>query len=1126
MSGQRSARRHSIRVGAGSHGRFALLLAATAILLPGLSGSGPADAAYPGANGKIVWVGSDAGSDYGIWLMNADGSGKTRLLLGQGDEADPVWSPDGRKVAFSRSGFFPSGCTYGEIYVMNADGSGLTGITGGSSATESDPTWSPDGERIAYHRLTRDEQCQIADNGIWVMNADGSGQTGLTSGGSTILDAQPAWSPDGQKIAFRSDREIYTSSYRDEIYTMNPDGSQVTRLTNTESPNNGAIFSSSPAWSPDGQQVAYVRIDFFSTYSEIWVMNADGSQETAVTQNGFVDNRDPAWSPDGQKILFAGMNTFCDACNSEIYSINVDGSGQTQLTDNTTIDWMPDWQPLPASGDVVVTDCADPELAGLTVVAGDLIIQNLDDCGEISLAHLTQVSGDLVINDTSATAINLAALVSTSGSLTITDNPSAGNLDLGSLANVAGDLVISGNDAATAINLAALVSTSGSLTITDNPSAGNLDLGSLANVAGDLVISGNDTVTAINLAALVSTSGSLTIADNPSAGNLDLGSLAEVGGDLDLESVGTTVNVGGVTVSGDLTLTGIGSDSVSATTGGGTTQVTVLGGTAAMRVFLPAGTFDQPVPFTIERQGDAPPVAGAGADGAAVTIDPLAAYRFTFAIPTLNQQAQLAFAIDLAQLDGDTRAALLAGVADGSATLAVKGDGAGDIYQAFARCAEGQTPATDGCVTVTPLDLAGGTPAPGAEPALVRFDGVAGGFSTYAAALVLPLDATPPAIVPTVGGTLGGAGFYTSDVSISWSVEDPESAITEQTGCASQTVTADTAGVTITCEATSAGGTASESVTIRRDATPPVITGSRAPGPNAHGWNNTDVTVQFSCADNLSGLESCGPTQVVSEEGRLQARTGAAVDLAGNRAESTVGFISIDETAPTIVARVLAPANVRGWHQPPVTVEFHCADALSGIAFCPPALTLTEPGLHAVGGHAIDLAGNAASISLDVPVARIVTIDIKPDGDPNAHGCAATKSQIAVAILSTAAFDAGTVDAGSVRFGKTGGEAAEAHRDRAGNAIRHVKDVNGDGRLDIVLHFRLGDTGFGCADIPAGASDVTLPGRLTGLAGGISLDGVDAIRLVGASSSKRRPSDIGSGRRHAENAFSRSIGEG
>ncbi len=168
------------------------------------------------------------------------------------------------------------------------------------------------------------------------------------------------------------------------------------------------------------------------------------------------------------------------------------------------------------------------------------------------------------------------------------------------------------------------------------------------------------------------------------------------------------------------------------------------------------------------------------------------------------------------------------------------------------------------------------------------------------------------------------------------------------------------------------------SQTVQIDLTDPTINGSAAPMPNINGWNNTAVSVTFSCSDALSGVDSCGPNQNLTTDGANQSVTGDTTDLAGNTASATVSNINIDQTPPTISAAPDRAANGNNWYDNDVTVTFTCNDALSGIDSCPAPQVVGEGGGQTINGTATDLAGNSASDNLTLNVdktAPVITFD-------------------------------------------------------------------------------------------------------------------------------------------------------
>jgi Tol biopolymer transport system component len=264
----------------------------------------------------IVFAGVSP-SVFGLFVINPDGSGKKRLIGGA--DSFPVWSPDGKRIAFSRE----RGKRH-ELEVMNADGTGMrTVITTGAESSVGGlvASWSPDGRRLAF---CSERSGTLA---IYLIAVAGHGLRKLThdKGGS----CEPDWSPDGKSIVFGTVR----SGTGQEIYVMRADGGNQHSLTKNLSGND---FS--PDWSPDGHKIVFVSDR--ASKEDIFVMNSDGSRQRRLTH---IRADAPAWSPDGKRIVLASERSG----NWQLWLINADGTGQRQLTRGRGVfATNPSWQPL------------------------------------------------------------------------------------------------------------------------------------------------------------------------------------------------------------------------------------------------------------------------------------------------------------------------------------------------------------------------------------------------------------------------------------------------------------------------------------------------------------------------------------------------------------------------------------------------------------------------------------------------------------------------------------------------------------------------------------------------------------------------------------------------------------
>jgi Tol biopolymer transport system component len=242
-----------------------------------------------------------------IWVMNADGSNATQLTNDPThNDARPAFSPDGTKIAFSRDDETDSSVPQ-QIWVMDANGQNQHPITSGNFASTS-PAWSPDGAKIAFGKefCANANECDVG--AIFVMDPDGQNQTQLTSGTNGILDRYPDWSPDGQRIAFS--RDFPAESDGEFIFVMDANGQNQTQLTTfSGTPAGEGADDVQPAFSPDGTKIAFQREVPVSQQtgespprqvlhgeSFIWTMDANGQNQTQLT-TGVVEDLKPNWQP-------------------------------------------------------------------------------------------------------------------------------------------------------------------------------------------------------------------------------------------------------------------------------------------------------------------------------------------------------------------------------------------------------------------------------------------------------------------------------------------------------------------------------------------------------------------------------------------------------------------------------------------------------------------------------------------------------------------------------------------------------------------------------------------------------------------------------------------------------------
>lgn len=308
------------------------LVTATAALALGVAAT--TSAQVTAINGRIAYTVCDFNAVVGdrvcdIWSMNSDGTSQTNLTSTPAiNESQPAWSTDGTRLAFMRGGIGGS-----VLVVMNADGSAAIDVTPAPSL-QSGPSWSPDGTRIAVAREV--QGTFMLNQDIIIINVDGTGEVNITATdtGLDFDEIEPAWSPDGTKIAFSAARfeqsvdpitgDPITLTQR-EIVTVNPDGSGELIVSVGAPGSDRARFleeDRGPAWSPDSATLVFMSqfLDPCCRPWQIWRVSRDGTGAAVVSDDPNVNDMWPSFSPDGTLIAFSSTRGATSG-QTDIYTI-------------------------------------------------------------------------------------------------------------------------------------------------------------------------------------------------------------------------------------------------------------------------------------------------------------------------------------------------------------------------------------------------------------------------------------------------------------------------------------------------------------------------------------------------------------------------------------------------------------------------------------------------------------------------------------------------------------------------------------------------------------------------------------------------------------------------------------